>query len=428
MKKILLLISLLAFIIAGCAEESKNNSGGTASGGTSAEQLAKVDEAFTAEFKKYVTNDDGTAYTGTFSTNADANIKSILQNITGRGGMPAANGIGEISNEEVSAAVAKIITGETISAPVLLYSALDKTSNEFMASVMAVFMTTDGMTLITNLKRISTNQASIISLADSIQTQLGNANPSANARANMVYLTSSLISYLNNNATSGIAGIKEEYVLPNNKAMLDEITQAFMAQGEYTSSYTNWDKATTEFTVMPILINGGTMPGALQTMMALMQKLTDIFVKYGYAESTSTGTQDEEALQTSGTDEMVFPAMILAGLDGYVKDTATQKSKNRALEFYRAMINAGGTKLTTFNPMTDAQYANTSIVPVIVTELTNHGVNTYDDFNQDSAAFTTNVLNIFFNGISQTEAGITLITNYNNAAQSLPSASAGTAN
>lgn len=426
MKKILLLISLLAFIIAGCAEESKNNSGGTASGGTSAEQLAKVDEAFTAEFKKYVTNDDGTAYTGTFSANADANIKSILQNITGRGGMPAASGIGEISNEEVSAAVAKIITGETISAPVLLYSALDKTSNEFMASVMEIFMTTDGMTLITNLKRISNNQDSIISLADSIQTKLVNDNPSANARANMVYLTSSLISYLKNNATSGIAGIKEAYVLPNNKAMLDEIAQAFMAQGEYTSSYTNWDKATTEFTVMPILANGGTMPGALQTMMALMQKLTDIFVKYGYAESTSTGTQDEEALQTSGTDEMVFPAMILAGLNGYVSETATQKSKNRALEFYRAMINAGGTKLTTFNPMTDAQYTNTSIVPVIVTELKNNGVNTYDDFNQDSAVFTTNVLNIFFNGTSQTTAGTTLITNYNNAAQNLPSA--GTAN
>lgn len=422
MKKILLLISLLAFIIAGCAEESKNNTGNTGSGGASVEQLAKVDEAFTAEFKKYVTNDDGSAYTGTFSTNADTNIKSILQNITGRGGMPAASGIGEISNEEVAAAIAKIITGKTISAPVLLYSALDKTSNEFMASVMEVFMTTDGMTLISELKRISSNQAAIISLADSIQTQLGQTETSQNARANMVYLTSSLISYLKNNATAGIAGIKEEYVLPNDKAMLDEIAQAFMAQGKYTSSYTNWDKPTTEFTVMPILANGGSMPGAIQTMMALMQKLTDIFVKYGYAESTSTITQDEEALQTSGTDEMIFPAMILAGLDGYVSDTATQKSKNRALEFYRAIVNAGGTKLTTFNPMTDAQYANSSIVPVIITELKNHGVNIYDEFNQDSAAFTTNVLNIFFNGTSLTEAGTTLITNYNNAAQNLPSA------
>lgn len=422
MKKILLLISLLVFIIAGCAEESKNNTGDNASGGTSAEQLAKVDEAFTNEFKKYVTNDDGSAYTGTFSTNAETNIKSILQNITGRGGMPAASGIGEISNEEVAAAIAKIITGKTISAPVLLYSALDKTSNEFMASVMEVFMTTDGMTLITELKRISSNQSSIISLADSIQTQLGQTETSANARANMVYLTASLISYLKNNATAGIAGIKEEYVLPDNKEMLDEITQAFMAQGEYTSNYANWDKPTTEFTVMPILANGGSMPGAIQTMMALMQKLTDIFVKYGYAESTSTGNQDEEALQTSGNDEMIFPAMILAGLDGYVSDTATQKSKNRTLEFYRALVNAGGTKLTTFNPMTDAQYANTTIVPVIITELKNNGVNTYDEFNQDSTSFTANVLNIFFNGSSLTDAGNTLITNYNNAAQNLPSA------
>lgn len=421
-KKFLLLLSIFVLSLAGCAEESKNNTGNTGSGGASAEQLAKVDEAFTAEFKKYVTNDEGSAYTGTFSTNAETNIKSILQNITGRGGMPAAAGIGEISNEEVAAAIAKIITGKTISAPVLLYSALDKTSNEFMASVMEVFMTTDGMTLITELKRISSNQAAIISLADSIQTQLGNTNPSQNARANMVYLTSSLISYLKNNATAGIAGIKEEYVLPNNKEMLAEIAQAFMAQGKYTSNYENWDKPTTEFTVMPILSNGGSMPGAIQTMMALMQKLTDIFVKYGYAESTSTITQDEEALQTSGNDEMIFPAMILAGLDGYVKDTATQKSKNRALEFYRALVNAGGTKLTTFNPMTDAQYANTTIVPVIITELKSHGVNTYDEFNQDNTVFTANVLNIFFNGTSLTEAGNTLITNYNGAAQNLPSA------
>lgn len=367
MKKILLLISLLAFIIAGCAEESKNNTGDTASGGASAEQLAKVDEAFTNEFKKYVTNDDGSAYTGTFSTNSDTNIKSILQNITGRGGMPAAAGIGEISNEEAAAAIAKTITGKTISAPVLLYSALDKTSNEFMASVMEVFMTTDGMTLITELKRISSNQSSIISLVDSIQTKLGQAETSENARANIVYLTSSLISYLKNNAASGIAGIKEEYVLPNNKEMHDEIAHAFMDQGEYTSNYVNWDKPTTEFTVMPILANGGSMPGAIQTMMALMQKLTDIFVKYGYAENTSAGIQDEEALQTLGNDEMIFPAMILAGLDGYIKDSATQKSKNRALEFYRALVNSGGTKLTTFNPVTDAGYANTTIVPVIIT-------------------------------------------------------------
>ncbi len=362
------------------------------------------------------------AYTGTFSTNSDTNIKSILQNITGRGGMPAAAGIGEISNEEAAAAIAKTITGKTISAPVLLYSALDKTSNEFMASVMEVFMTTDGMTLITELKRISSNQSSIISLVDSIQTKLGQAETSENARANIVYLTSSLISYLKNNAASGIAGIKEEYVLPNNKEMHDEIAHAFMDQGEYTSNYVNWDKPTTEFTVMPILANGGSMPGAIQTMMALMQKLTDIFVKYGYAENTSAGIQDEEALQTLGNDEMIFPAMILAGLDGYIKDSATQKSKNRALEFYRALVNSGGTKLTTFNPVTDAGYANTTIVPVIITELKSHGVNTYDEFNQDNTAFTANVLNIFFNGSSLTEAGHTLITNYNSAAQNLPSA------
>ena len=73
---------------------------------------------------------------------------------------------------------------------------LDKTSNEFMVSVMEVFMTTDYMTLITELKRISSNYTSIISLADSIQMKLVQAETSENARADMVYLTVSLISYL----------------------------------------------------------------------------------------------------------------------------------------------------------------------------------------------------------------------------------------
>ncbi len=57
-------------------------------------------------------------------------------------------------------------------------------------------MTIEGITLITELKRISSNHASIISLADSIQTKLGQAETSENARADMVYLTVSLISYL----------------------------------------------------------------------------------------------------------------------------------------------------------------------------------------------------------------------------------------
>ena len=121
MKKIILMITLLAFIIAGCAEESKNNAGNNSGGGATAEQIAKVDDAFTAEFKKYVVNDDNTSYSGTFSINAENNIKAILQNITGRGGMPAASGIGEISNEQIAAAIAKIIAQKDFSSPVLYY-------------------------------------------------------------------------------------------------------------------------------------------------------------------------------------------------------------------------------------------------------------------------------------------------------------------
>ena len=335
--------------------------------------------------------------------------------------MPATAGIGEVANEEIATAIAKIIASDSGSAEVLKYSILSQSTNSFLSSVMQIFMSGSGSTLITTLQRVNNNSQSIITLSDSLQSALNATNISANARANIVYLNSSLIGYLNNSST-GIQGIKNEYVLPNDKAMLDEIAQAFIAQGDYSSNIVNYDKPTPEFKVMPILANGGSMPGAISTMMALMTKLTGIFEKYVYAESSSSGNQDEEALATSGMDEMIFPSMILSGLTGYESTTATQKSKNRALEFYRALIKAGGTKLATFNPMSDATYAKESIVPVIITELQKSGVNNYSDFNTDSASFTTNVVSKFFNGTTPTAAGTTLKDNYNAVAASLPSA------
>lgn len=417
MKKFLL-FAFLVFLVAGCAEDTTKPTDGQ----TSQEQLNKVDDAFTAEFKKYVTDETGSAaYTGEFSAQSETNIKSLLQNITGRGGMPATSGIGEVANEEIATAIAKIIASDSGSAEVLKYSTLNQSTNSFLSSVMQIFMSGSGSTLITTLKRVNNNSQSIITLSNSLQSALNATNISANARANIVYLNSSLIGYLNNSST-GIQGIKAEYVLPNDKAMLDEIAQAFIAQGEYSSNIVNYDKPTPEFKVMPILANGGSMPGAISTMMALMAKLTGIFEKYGYAESSSSGNQDEAAIATSGMDEMIFPTMILSGLTGYESTTATQKSKNRALEFYRALIKAGGTKLATFNPATDATYATQSIVPVIIKELQNSGVNNYSDFNTDSASFTTNVVSKFFNDTTPTTAGTTLKTNYNNAAANLPSA------
>ena len=419
MKKFLL-FAFLVFLVTGCAEDTTNNS--TTEGQTSQEQLNKVDDAFTNEFKKYVTDDTGSAaYTGTFSSQAETNIKSLLQNITGRGGMPATSGIGEVANEEIATAIAKIIAENPVSAEVLKYSILSQPTNSFLQSVMQIFRSGSGSTLITTLQRVNNNSQSIITLSDSLQSALSATNISADARANIVYLNSSLIGYLNNSST-GIQGIKEAYVLPNDKAMLDEIAQAFIAQGDYSSNIVNYDKPTPEFKVMPILANGGSMPSALPTMMALMAKLTGIFEKYGYAESSSSGNQDEEATATSGMDEMIFPTMILSGLTGYDKSTATQKSKNRALEFYKALIKAGGTKLATFNPVSDAAYANQSIVPVIIAELQKSGVNNYSDFNTDSASFTTNVVSKFFNDTTPTAAGTTLKDNYNSAAAKLPSA------
>lgn len=436
-KKFLLLLSIFVLSLAGCAENSGNNNGVTVDPNQTPSATVntndEVDNAFLNEFKKYVKESavkDSPVYSGEYSQNAETNIKSLFQNIVGRGQMPAAAGIGEVTNAEIASAMAKIIASNDATASILPYTELDVEANVFMGKVMGVFMNgTAGSELLDTLRRVRNNTNPIIYISDKLEEKISSSGAfNNNGTSNMVYLFSSFINYLNN-SSSGISGIKTPYVLPDNMPFLDALAQGFYDRGEYIKDINNWNIATPDFSVMLILTNGQQIMGptgpnmqVMQEMMAFMQTLSNIFVEYGYAESTSTGTQDEEALQTSGTDEMIFPAMILAGLDGYVKDTATQKSKNRALEFYRALINAGGTKLTTFNPMTDAQYANTTIVPVIITELKNHGVNTYDEFNQDSAAFTTNVLNIFFNGTSQTEAGNTLITNYNGAAQNLPSA------
>lgn len=436
-KKLLLLLSIFILSLTGCAENSGNSNGVTVDPNQTPSATVntddEVDNAFLNEFKKYVKESDvkdSPVYSGEYSQNAETNIKSLFQNIVGRGQMPAAAGIGVVTNAEIASAMAKIIASNDATASILPYTELDVEASVFMGKVMGVFMNgTAGSELLDTLRRVRNNTNPIIYISDKLEEKISSSGAfNNNGTSNMVYLFSSFINYLNN-SSSGISGIKTPYVLPDNMPFLDALAQGFYDRGEYIKDINNWNIATPDFSVMLILTNGQQIMGptgpnmqVMQEMMAFMQTLSNIFVEYGYAESTSTGTQDEEALQTSGTDEMIFPAMILAGLDGYVKDTATQKSKNRALEFYRALVKAGGTKLTTFNPVTDAQYANTTIVPVIITELKNHGVNTYDEFNQDSAAFTTNVLNIFFNGTSQTEAGTALITNYNNAAQNLPSA------
>lgn len=437
-KKFLLLLSIFILSLAGCAEDSGNSNGETSfdpnqTPSATVNTNDEVDNAFLNEFKKYVkesADNNNAVYSGEYSQNAETNIKSLFQNIVGRGQMPAAAGIGEVTNAEIASAMAKIIASNDATASILPYTELDVEASVFMGKVMGVFMNgTAGSELLDTLKRVRNNTNPIIYISDKLEEKISSSGAfDNNGTSNMVYLFSSFINYLNN-SSSGISGIKTPYVLPDNMPFLDALAQGFYDRGEYIKDINNWNIATPDFSVMLILTNGQQIMGptgpnmqVMQEMREFMQTLSNIFVEYGYAESTSTGTQDEDALQTSGTDEMIFPAMILAGLDGYVKDTATQKSKNRALEFYRAIVNAGGTKLTTFNPVTDAKYANISIVPVIIKELTTHGVNTYDEFNQDSAAFTTNVLNIFFNGTSQTEAGTTLITNYNNAAQNLPSA------
>lgn len=145
MKKFLL-FAFLVFLVAGCAEESTSGNN-TTGGQTSQEQLNKVDDAFTAEFKKYVTDDTGSAYTGEYTSQAETHIKILLQNITGRGGMPATSGIGEVANEEIATAIAKIIASDSVSAEVLKYSTLNQPDSSFLTSVMQIFMSGSGTTL-----------------------------------------------------------------------------------------------------------------------------------------------------------------------------------------------------------------------------------------------------------------------------------------
>lgn len=80
MKKFLL-FAFLVFLVAGCAEDTTEPTDGQ----TSQEQLNKVDDAFTNEFKKYVTDDTGSAYTDEFSSQAETNIKVCFKILLAEG-------------------------------------------------------------------------------------------------------------------------------------------------------------------------------------------------------------------------------------------------------------------------------------------------------------------------------------------------------
>lgn len=409
-KKFLLLLSIFILSLTGCAENSGNNNGVTVDPNQTPSATVntndEVDNAFLNEFKKYVKESDvkdSPVYSGEYSQNAETNIKSLFQNIVGRGQMPAAAGIGEVTNAEIASAMAKIIASNDATASILPYTELDVEASVFMGKVMGVFMNGNaGSELLDTLRRVRNNTNPIIYISDKLEEKISSSGAfDNNGTSNMVYLLSTFIDYLND-SPSGISGIKTPYVLPDNMPFLDALAQGFYDRGEYIKDINNWNIATPEFEVMLILTNGQQIMGptgpnmqVMQEMMAFMQTLSDIFVEYGYATASSSEDvngggnnepSEEQPITTSGMFEQVFPAMLLKSFDDApVLENAMSSypvmPTNRAIEFLRAMVKKGAVT-PAFNPV----LYNQSLAPIVAGALKTAGYN-YESFNKSSAEF-----------------------------------------
>ena len=266
MKKFLL-FAFLVFLVTGCAEDTTNNNS-TTEGQTSQEQLNKVDDAFTNEFKKYVTDDTGSAaYTGTFSSQAETNIKSLLQNITGRGKMPPQAGIGEINETVVASALAKSMAESLVKATtepnaqaLVKYTTLDTDANKFMSAVLGGFMGgATGAKILETGKLYQANQKAIAMLVASHTAlfQAANETVTEEGTANLAYLYSSLTGYFT---------MLQITALPTDEATVNKIAQAVYdhckdVDSQVANNLAVYNKATTTFTVMPILTCGKTQGG-----------------------------------------------------------------------------------------------------------------------------------------------------------------------
>lgn len=265
MKKFLL-FAFLVFLVAGCAEDTTKPTDGQ----TSQEQLNKVDDAFTNEYKKYVKQDDlSTAYTGTYTSQAETNIKSLLQNITGRGSMPANVGIGEINETVVASALAKNMaeslgksTAEEAAKALLKYTTLNTDSQTFMSSVMKGLMSgTTGSGIIKTGKLYQANQKAIAMLVESHTALFQAANETVNedGTTNLAHLYSSLTNYFS---------MLKITALPTDKATVKKIAQAVYDHCKTSVStdaatyntINTYNADTTTFKVMPILTCGTKNP------------------------------------------------------------------------------------------------------------------------------------------------------------------------
>ncbi len=172
-KKVFILFSLLIFISTGCSSDSNINQddNNSISNNTNKPVIDAdlnnttvtnnmVDTIFYNEYVKYVVNAPDN-----YSIQANKNIKSLIQNITGRGKMPQSVGMGEITNKFAALAVSKKISDafslskEPGVSQLVKYEVLNTKDDVFMKTVMDGMLSgIDGIALLMSLKEYGKNQ------------------------------------------------------------------------------------------------------------------------------------------------------------------------------------------------------------------------------------------------------------------------------
>ncbi len=390
MKKILLVLSVCMLALIGCSSSSDNNSITGVTPGEGGETTVPTDPQETVEsafYDSYAVHVTGIPAEG-MSQQAKENVVALIRNITGKGQMPAAVGIGEVTNAETASAMAHIIAGSSVSAELTVYSNLDVNSNTFIQTVMTAFMSgTDGTKLLNSLKTINKNSDSIILLANDYSARLQGTPEqlSQNARENIVYLFANLPGYLDNVNNS----------IPAETGVISGISQTLYGLNDVTKLYTTYDKPNTEFKVMNVLAPDGNYT-ALLTFVSAIEEIVK--------NSGGTSGGGEETPETDFVMQ-AFPSMFIKLLDGFPGGDAAQTPKENGQAFFQAMLDNGAEK-----PLFDPAALNRQYAPVVASALKAKGFS-YADFEKDAASFKSSVTDVFF---SDEEAKTNLIKEFNN--------------
>lgn len=272
MKKILLILGLMIGLI-GCADTTTDTAGSSTGGGASAETLAQVDNAFLKEYSKHISG-----ATAPISAEAENNIKSLLQNITGRGSMPSTVGIGEVSSVITSSAMAKkisvILNGQTADASaksLLDYATLNVPANTFLQTVISALMSgTTGSSMLSSLKLYQANQTAIEKLTLAHLNKFGITTENDNVTVNLSYLYASLTDYFTQLKITS---------LPTDDETVSKMVDAVYnhCNDGANNILSSYEVATSSFTVMPIISCGKGMPDGLSDMTTFMNNIGQIF-------------------------------------------------------------------------------------------------------------------------------------------------------